>query len=521
MKYRESHTDKQLRAWFMGDMTRALLRRIALKAGVLRGLNSLDITFEYPITAIAGKNGAGKSTILALACCAFHNAPTGFKLPKRKNTYYTFSDFFVQHSAEVPPQGLSINYSIAHNNWKKVPHIPDGIGIGNQVRKKIKGGKWNDYDTRVRRNVVFLGIERIVPHSERSQSRSYSKAFKDTPSKGWEKKVMETVGYILGKTYEDFRYLDHSKYSLPIVKSNGVFYSGFNMGAGENALFEIFFTIYSAGDGALLVMDEVELGLHAEAQRRFMERLKDVCLEMHTQVVCTTHSTEIFNCLPNDARFYVEAVNGKTRITQGISSDFAFAKMSSISGLEIDIFLEDDVAKSILLAVLPASVRSRATFSVIGSATALARQLAALYVRGETKPVLAIFDGDQKSKESDNASHAAKMAEKAKADFPDWFSKHISYLPSETWPEAWLLQKATDALDPLAAVVGTEPDELKDIIEYGQQAGKHNEFHEVAKHLGLERAQCLQLFTSVICPTFAHELLPVSEAIAGILAKNG
>lgn len=521
MKYRESHKDKQLRAWFASDMSRSLLRRMKLTSGVLRGLNALDIAFEYPITAIAGKNGAGKSTILALACCAFHNDPHGFKLQKRKNTYYTFSDFFVQHSAEVPPQGLSIKYLIAHDNWKKNPQHPDGVGLGIQIRKKIKGGKWNDYDTRVRRNVVFLGIERIVPHSERSQSRSYSKVFKDTPAKGCEKKVMAAVGYVLGKSYEDFRYLDHSKYSLPIVKSNGVFYSGFNMGAGENALFEIFFTVYAAGNGALLVMDEIELGLHAEAQRRFMERLKDVCLEMRTQVVCTTHSTEIFDCLPNDARFFVERVNGNTRVIQGISSDFAFAKMSAISGLELDIFVEDDIAKAILLATLPASVRSRVTVSIIGSATALARQLAALYVRGETKPILAIFDGDQRSKESDNLAHATKMAENTASDFPGWFKNHVCYLPSDTWPEAWLLHKASDALDQLAAVVGAEPDDLKDHIEYGQQAGKHNEFHEIAIHLGLERAQCLQMFTSVICSTFAHELAPMNEIIDSVLSKNG
>ncbi|MBK5204498.1 MAG: AAA family ATPase [Polaromonas sp.] len=520
MKYRESHKDKQLRSWFASDMTRGILRRIFLKNGVLRGLNSLDITFEYPITAIAGKNGAGKSTILALACCAFHNTDNGFKLPKRRNSYYTFSDFFIQNSAETSPQGLEIYYSFAYNNWKKGPTVPEGIGIGGQLRKKTKGGKWNDYDRRVKRNVVFLGIERIVPHSERSQSRSYSKVFKDTKPKGWEPKVREAVGHILGKTYLDFRYLEHSKYSLPIVKCKDVVYSGFNMGAGENALFEIFSTLYAAGDGALLVMDEIELGLHAEAQKRFIDRLKDVCLETHTQVICTTHSKEIFDCLPNDARFYVESVNNKTRVTQGISSDFAFAKMSATTGTELDIYVEDEVAKSILMTSLPSSIRARSTFTVIGSATALARQLAALYVRGETRPALAIFDGDQRIKEADNLNHARKMAEKVKADFDAWFANHICYLPGDTWPEAWLLQKATTVLDPLSAVVGNTADELAEIIEYGLQAGKHCDFFEMSKHLGLDQHQCLQHFTTVVHQMFAADLLPVSTKIGDILAAN-
>ena len=70
MKYRESTKDKKLRQMFANDHAHALLRQIRLETGELRGINSLDIRFEYPITAIAGKNGAGKSTILALACCA-------------------------------------------------------------------------------------------------------------------------------------------------------------------------------------------------------------------------------------------------------------------------------------------------------------------------------------------------------------------------------------------------------------------------------------------------------------------
>lgn len=247
MKYRESAKDKKLRTWFTSDMTCALLRRIRLDVGALRGLNSLDMDLTYPIAAIAGKNGVGKSTILAIACCGFHNIPTGYRLPKRKKPYYTFSDFFIQHANEVPPQGISIMYGIAHDNWKKTTDSPDIPRIGMQERRKTKEGRWNDYDTRVKRNVVFLGIERIVPHSERSQSRSYSKSFRETTRKGWEENVMGIVGNILGKKYDKFLFLQHSKYTLPVVMCGGVFYSGFNMGAGENALFEIFSVIYSAG----------------------------------------------------------------------------------------------------------------------------------------------------------------------------------------------------------------------------------------------------------------------------------
>lgn len=95
MKYRETKTDTALRDWFSNDHTKALLRSIRLVTGELRGLTPLKLSINFPIVAVAGKNGAGKSTILALACCAYHNRKDGYRLPKRKAPYYTFSDFFI------------------------------------------------------------------------------------------------------------------------------------------------------------------------------------------------------------------------------------------------------------------------------------------------------------------------------------------------------------------------------------------------------------------------------------------
>lgn len=512
MKYRESQKDKKLRAWFAGDIAHSLLRRIKLQKGELRGLNSLDMAFEYPITAIAGRNGAGKSTILALACCAFHANLASFKLPRRKTAYYTFSDFFIQHSSEVPPQGLEILYWIAHDKWKPTPVLPTGSGVGMQRRKKQKGGKWNDYAARVRRVVIFLGIERIVPHSERGPSRSYSRVFKDSVPKGWEKKVTEAVGYILGKKYDEFRFTEHSKYTLPVVRCGSTVYSGLNMGAGENALFEIFSTICAAGPGALLVMDEIELGLHAEAQRRLVEKLKDVCLESRIQVICTTHSKEVFDCLPPDARFFVESVASKTRVTQGVSSEFAFSKLSAAPSDEVQVFVEDNVARAILLAAVPAAVRTRISVKVIGSAASISRQLAASYVRGE-ESVRAVFDGDQVALMNENFNHAKAMTEKSKPEFEQWFEGRVICLPGATWPEAWLLQKSIELVDDLAVSMGCDQDHLREYIEYGLQAGKHNEFHEISRYVGLEAWQCLECCAAAVALKLPAELQPIREFI--------
>lgn len=517
MKYRETKTDIQLRDWFSNDHTKALLRGIRLVTGELRGLTPLNLPINYPILAVAGRNGAGKSTILALACCAYHNKKDGYRLPKRKTPYYTFSDFFIQHPEELSPQGVDVQYGIAHNKWKKSENFPDGIGIGWQRRFKKKGGKWNDYGDRVKRNVAFLGIDRIVPHAERSQSRSYSKVFKNTVQKGWEDKVKEVVGSILGKTYDSFRYLEHSKYSLPIVKVGETAYSGFNMGAGENALFEIFSVLYDCGKGALLVIDEIELGLHAEAQRRFVDKLKQTCLELQAQVICTTHSKEIFERLPNDARYFVENVNGKTKILGSVSSEFAFSKLGGVAGQELDVLVEDDVAKALVVAALPASQRTRITITEIGSANCLARQLAATYLRDAKHPILAVFDGDQRKKEGNNIDHARRMAENPEGDFDDWVKTRMGYLPGDVWPEAWLMKVGKGVVDDLSALVGADSDSVAEALDKGAKAGKHSELFTAGKELGLEREDFLQMIAGTVTRNLPEHFGEVVKKIGAVL----
>lgn len=93
MKYNESHLDRNLRSWFENDNTHQLLRSINLSEGSLRGLTKCRLDIDFPILAIAGRNGVGKSTMLALASCAFHGKKDFFKLPNRRMPYYTFADF--------------------------------------------------------------------------------------------------------------------------------------------------------------------------------------------------------------------------------------------------------------------------------------------------------------------------------------------------------------------------------------------------------------------------------------------
>lgn len=516
MKYKESQLDQSLRKWFQEDYSHRHLRQIRIEVGNLRGVNKLDISFNYPITAISGKNGAGKSTILALACCAYHNKRTGYKPQKRNKTYYTFSDFFIQHKTEVPPQGIVIRYDFALDYLKKTESNPKGIGIAYQKRRKAFGGKWNDYAERINRDTVFIGIDRIVPHSERSQSKSYSRSFTSTNVYGWEHKVVAAVSFVLEKKYDEYRHLTFRKYNLPVVMTGGLTYSGFNMGAGESALFEIFSTIYAISGSALVVIDEIEIGLHVAAQKRFIETLKRVCLETKTQVVCTTHSKEVLSCLPPDATYHIETISGNSILHNGISPEYAFSKLGS-SEKELDIYIEDDVAEAILSSLLPTDTRTRIRFRIVGSASLISRQLGAAYINKHK--AFAVFDGDQRTKNQANLKVFKNYLEKQYEDSDSYFEKNSDYLPSNTWPEKWLLDQANYHIDEIAKSVCCESYVFAHHLSIAINAEKHDELWTLANAIGKRKDEILTILTSCICPKITSENKSIINKINNLLSS--
>jgi hypothetical protein len=112
------------------------------------------------------------------------------------------------------------------------------------------------------------------------------------------------------------------------------------------------------------------------------------------------------------------------------------------------------------------------------------------------------------------------MAERNDVEFEEWFTDHVSYLPGDTWPESWIVQRNQDAVAELAELVDEDKDALIDILEYGLQAGKHNEFYEIAGHLGLDEQQCLHFFTTNVKRCFDGDFKLLFDKIEKMLNEN-
>lgn len=144
-----------------------------------------------------------------------------------------------------------------------------------------------------------MGINRIVPPSESNVHKNYKRLFTDEDIKQTlATKIADHMSKIFGHPYKNMTLQVHNTYRLFQVERNHISYSGFNMGAGENAVLQLLIELYTIGTGGLLVIDELELGLHIEAQIALIHELKEICKDQKCQIVCSTHSEYILDALP-------------------------------------------------------------------------------------------------------------------------------------------------------------------------------------------------------------------------------
>ena len=238
--YSESQIDKDNLKWFSAIKNINTLKSLVVSGSSLRGLHPTTLKFEYPITAIVGANGSGKSTALALAACAFHNSssicPSSLAIHSGKSArnYYTMSDFFAFTSNE---HGLTQNIEIT------AAYL--GIsGEATNTRKKKPSGKWRDNKNRPPRVVSFLGLNRILPPAESTTHRNYRRLFSPIGLTSDQKtELAEYMKRVFNRMYTSVELEVHKRYRLYGCSTSVVNYSGFNMGGGENAALQLFYEI--------------------------------------------------------------------------------------------------------------------------------------------------------------------------------------------------------------------------------------------------------------------------------------
>jgi predicted ATPase len=348
----------------------------------LRGWTGHRIEFRFPIVAVVGENGSGKSTILQAAAASYRS-------PGRTKKMKFASDFFPDTPWDTITQA-TINYSIREGSKSAT----------DSVRKPTN--RWRGNPERPERTIYYIDLSRIQPLSARSGYLRLAKAaVKEGKSKLFDSDVLKRLSKIMGVSYESARMASaiiDAKRLVPVVDKMGTSYSGFHQGAGELTAAELLsvqFDKYS-----LVIIDEIESSLHPRAQRRLVRDLSEIAREKEVQFILSTHSPYVLAELPPEGRMLiVETDAGKSTVT-GVSPEFAMSRMDEENHPECDVYVEDEVSAALVREVVifsEADLTSRMQIIPYGAASVgLSLGLMAKQGRFPRKSIV-FLDGDQEN----------------------------------------------------------------------------------------------------------------------------
>lgn len=419
------------------NFPKPLLRSIAVDGDPgLRGVKRMTVPFLYPLTVVCGRNGVGKSTLLALATLSA-KPPDGWspfwgntKPRGSQSINYAFRDFFHRTAGSPPMDGMQLTWV--------------SMFRGNEIERtqRYNGRRWVNVADPGRnpnnlelgpREIDFIPISRIMPASELAALRSTFTGNEQAQVVQLTPAAVQQLSFIMGKQYQSAEVRFAKGLVLPKCHSQAD-YTGFDMGGGEGSVILLLARLQDMPKGGLVIIEEVELALHQEAQVRLMEVLVSYCATRRLQIICTSHSEAVIDAVPRNARVLLSKLEDEHQATSAVSTRFAVHQMLGAVQPELEIITEDAFAAALVGEAIAGDLRPRVRIQDIGSNAVLARQAVANLRTRPDIACLSVFDGD--CTEADvNGWIDSERAERA---------LHPSFLilpGNGVAPEKWVLQQ--------------------------------------------------------------------------------
>ena len=318
------------------------LRRMEING--FRGIEKVNLSLDFPVTAISGLNGAGKSTIGQLAICAYRKPTTAIHY---KRQYV--KDFFPVSMADPSPfrEHANVIFHYETDDHKKTQ----------EVTVSRQKSEWSGYKRQPERHCYYVGFTVYIPKVERRDLSVYGgKDLAFTERRELEPDVMEKIARIIGHKYDDvnFQGVSHKKKEseIGIASRLGYSYSENNMGFGEGRVLYTVDMLETSPEQSLFILEEPETSLHESAQYEFAKYLIDVCNRRHHQIILSTHSSVTLNALPPEARKLLIRDKGGVELRNKISTTHVRSILSAGHVRNLDICVEDEFAKVLLTEVI-------------------------------------------------------------------------------------------------------------------------------------------------------------------------
>jgi predicted ATPase len=308
-----------------------------MKINHLRGIQNLTLRFEFPVTVVSGPNGVGKSTLLLSAACAYKTQQKslvpGIVFPNLKK------------QKELTIYDEEVNTSLEY-------YYRNSLGKSSMVWRK--GKSWNKSfkgligGTQPEREIYLRTLSNLTSPNE---IRSFLQ-MKNSESELLSSDLIAFAHRVLPNKYLHVYQINKAGKDLLFVETQNqnYKYSEFHMSAGERSILRISKDI-SNMKNALILIDEIEAGLHPFTQQQLMLELQRIALRNSNQLIVTTHSPTIIESVPLEGRIFLERDSNQVRVVPA----YQIILQKALYGQSIDklsILCEDGIAEYFLLGIL-------------------------------------------------------------------------------------------------------------------------------------------------------------------------
>ena len=417
----------------------------------LRGIRNLRVAFDYPVSVVAGPNGCGKSTVL-FACAAAYT-PVG-----RSTRTYTPAALFPGLSGGRGARGFTGD---ARGTALEFYYLAAGARYSMVWRK---GRSWSRSfmgrkDVRQPERVLYLRT--LANLRNPSEVRGLLQlgpgpfdAEEITPD------LLLFARRILPQKYRGVSLLRGRNRDFLLAEldhHDAVRYSEFHMSAGERAILRMSKDVSSL-QRALILIDEIEAGLHPWTQQQLMLELQRIALRNDLQVVVTTHSPVVLDSVPPEGRIFLERDAATLDVTRRPAWRDIFQKaLYGQSTDRLSILCEDEVAEGVILGVLDVLNYRNGTRHddfVIGRDTGsdeFRGHVHAFGKFGRLAGFVFVLDGDAEDRAPALLEAASRYGHKLEPLF----------LPGRSSPEAWIWNAVRDRTDEYAREYGLSVQDLR------------------------------------------------------------
>ena len=415
-----------------------------------RGIKQLRVELRYPVSVLAGPNGCGKTTVLMACACAYRPLDGTSSTLTPARVFPNFTDRLRGTLSDGVGRTEFAYYYVDDNErlamvWRRGKSAWRSSFMGRQAGHQPRRTVYLRTLANLTNPAEARGILGLARQSYRSVAL--------TPD------LLHLANRILRPRYERVSVIEGDERDILFAEMQDgehTSYSEFHMSSGERTILRLSKDISNLKD-ALVLIDEIETGLHPYTQQQLMLELQRLALRQRLQIVVATHSPVVLDSVPPEGRLFLDR-DEKTMDVQLLPPhrDIFQKALYGQSRERISILCEDDVAEGILLGVLDVlqpRLHLRPEDFLIGRNTGrdeFPGHIRALAKFAKLRDFIFVLDGDSRDREE----HLVKLADDI------GHSLRPLFLPGEGPPEEWMWEALSSHPDVYQPLVGMSAEDI-------------------------------------------------------------